>query len=335
MVAKRVSLICFNMNKIDLTVITVCRNAASTLQRCIDSVSSLLHHPNLVVEHLIVDGSSTDGTMEIVENQYKEGKITRYISEPDSGIYDAMNKGIALAEGLVCVFINADDEIIASAVESCCAPILAGKVDYTVSSACILSKEGNIEGIMKPDFSEPWISTPYSHQSMFCRTEMLRREGGFRLDFPISADCALMWHLYKKQYALSVVDVLSANFYCGGASSGRSLYRDHLSIFLENADEILQEASTNAKYAKSALKHLRSYMRFSLEKVDSLPLLVIKAAELHKKIANTMPKLVRLIMQVDYRLKAAVNNFRAIFSKKRRSTRQDRARIYSYLSRYC
>ncbi len=167
------------MRKIDLSVITVCRNAESILQRCIDSVSPLLHHSSLSVEYLVVDGASVDGTKKILEKNKIEGRITRFISEPDHGIYDAMNKGIVLAEGDVCVFVNADDIINADAVESCLAPILSGKADYAVSSVKVLTEAGDFIYIKKPDFSKTWIAAPYCHQGMYCRTELLRKEGGF------------------------------------------------------------------------------------------------------------------------------------------------------------
>ena len=70
-----------------------------------------------------------DGTKKILEKNKIEGRITRFISEPDHGIYDAINKGNVLADGDVCVFVNADDIINADAVESCLAPILSGKAD--------------------------------------------------------------------------------------------------------------------------------------------------------------------------------------------------------------
>lgn len=322
----------------DLTVITVCRNAAPTIQRCIDSVSPLLRHPVLSVEHLIIDGVSTDATLEILTEQLAMGRITRFISEPDGGIYDAMNKGIALAAGKVCVFINADDEINAEAVESCCAPILSGEVDYTVSTVRIMSEEGEMTGIQKPDFSREWVNTPYCHQSMFCRTEMLRREGGFRLDLGISADCALMWHLYKKQYPYRIVEAVSAHFYSGGASSGGGLYSEHLRIYLENSVDILQSAAIDAQYRKLALKHLRSYMRLLSEnEVNECKIspLIAQAAALHKVIVGTMPRRGRLFLWLSYKRQYLINKFGALFSKKRKRTKQSRCFIYSYLSKFC
>ena len=86
------------------SVITITYNAAATLEETILSVISQTYHH---VEYIIVDGASTDGTMQIVE-RYRN-KINKVVSEPDKGLYDAMNKGIDLATGDYLVFLNAGD----------------------------------------------------------------------------------------------------------------------------------------------------------------------------------------------------------------------------------
>lgn len=87
-----------------ISVITVCYNAASTLERTIRSVLEQ-SYPN--IEYIVIDGNSTDGTCEIIK-RYSD-RVSKFISEPDRGIYDAMNKGIALAEGDYINFMNAGD----------------------------------------------------------------------------------------------------------------------------------------------------------------------------------------------------------------------------------
>ena len=92
------------MNKIPVTVITVCRNHAKGLEKTIQSVESQTWQEK---EYLVIDGASTDGTMEVIRQH--EGSITQWISEPDLGIYDAMNKGVRLAQGQWIIFMNAGD----------------------------------------------------------------------------------------------------------------------------------------------------------------------------------------------------------------------------------
>ena len=90
------------MNKI--SVITVCFNSAATIKDTLESVGSQVHSN---FEHLIIDGGSSDGTLELLRSWKKHA--IRLIAEPDDGIYDAMNKGLGLATGDVVGFLNSDD----------------------------------------------------------------------------------------------------------------------------------------------------------------------------------------------------------------------------------
>jgi len=86
-----------------ISIITVCFNSAKTISDTINSVASQ-DYP--AIEHIIVDGASTDDTVDILE---KAPSVAHFVSEPDKGIYDAMNKGIAMATGDVVGILNADD----------------------------------------------------------------------------------------------------------------------------------------------------------------------------------------------------------------------------------
>ena len=295
----------------------------------------MLHHSSLSVEYLVVDGASVDGTKKILEKNKIEGRITRFISEPDHGIYDAMNKGIVLAEGDVCVFVNADDIINADAVESCLAPILSGKADYAVSSVKVLTEAGDFIYIKKPDFSKTWIAAPYCHQGMYCRTELLRKEGGFCLDYKIAADCALMWNLYRKQYRFSIIDAISASFSVGGASSDSSAYEEHLRISLEFPNEILQKASGDSGYRDDVLHYLHSYMRVIVKEKGMDSPIITKVAGLHKDIVRTMSLFGRCFIRFHYLMHTAINKVASFFSVKRKGARKIRSLVYSYLSKHC
>ena len=89
-------------NPVLVTVVTVCRNVKSSLEK---TMNSLLHQSYAHIDYVIIDGASTDGTPEMLGKT--EG--IRWISEPDKGIYDAMNKGIRMAEGEWVIFMNAGD----------------------------------------------------------------------------------------------------------------------------------------------------------------------------------------------------------------------------------
>lgn len=92
------------MSRVSVSVITVCYNAASTLERTLSSVARQTYDP---LEHIIVDGASTDATLDLVRRHGT--RISHLISEPDEGIYDAMNKGFSASGGDLFLFLNADD----------------------------------------------------------------------------------------------------------------------------------------------------------------------------------------------------------------------------------
>ena len=92
------------MEKNKISIITVVKNSSKTIEK---TIQSLLSQKYKNVEYLVIDGNSTDGTLEIL-NKYKEN-ISLLISEEDKGIWDAMNKGVSLAKGDIVGFLNADD----------------------------------------------------------------------------------------------------------------------------------------------------------------------------------------------------------------------------------
>ena len=94
------------------SIITVTYNAAATVQRTLDSVAA---QSCSLYEHLIIDGASTDGTLDIVNQAMQRNPLISLLSEPDKGLYDAMNKGIGLAKGDYLIFLNAGDKFHSAA----------------------------------------------------------------------------------------------------------------------------------------------------------------------------------------------------------------------------
>lgn len=249
-----------NATGYDLTVVTVCRNAKSVLPRCIASVQPL-YRGALKVEHLLVDGASTDGTREYLQEQLENGRITRLVSEPDKGLYDAMNKAITLAAGKVIVFINADDEIVPSGVEACCKPILEGVADYVVSTAAAVRADGKVKSLQKPGMDMALLMSVCCHQSYYCSTAVLRREGGFHWDkFRILADAELMGRLSQKGYLWKAVPEVSSRFYEGGVSGSARVAEENLLLLEHFREEICARAAQDAAYGIRALLQVRKYL---------------------------------------------------------------------------
>lgn len=176
-----------------ISIITVAFNAAPTIADALISVATQTHPE---IEHIVVDGASKDGTQAVVARN--SSRVTKFVSEPDHGIYDAMNKGIGLATGEVVGFINADDfyaddtvltRVAAAfsdpAVDACFADLLY--VDQHDSRRIVRYWKSCA---YRPGmFERGWVPP---HPTFFARRSVYEKLGGFNLDFPLAADMELM-----------------------------------------------------------------------------------------------------------------------------------------------
>jgi len=179
-----------------VSVITVARNAADTIGDTLRSVAAQ-RWPD--IEHIVIDGASTDGTREIVERH--RGRIAAFVSEPDGGLYDAMNKGIALATGDVIGTLNADDVY---AHEHVVEHIARAFQDPDVE-ACY----GDLVYVDRADLNRVvryWRSCPYrdglfergwlpAHPTFYVRRAVYARCGVFDTAYRIQADFELTMRL--------------------------------------------------------------------------------------------------------------------------------------------
>lgn len=164
-----------------VTVVTVCYNLCAggrveSLEQCLRSVHRQ-EYPE--VEHLVIDGGSQDGTVEWLETYAARGWI-RLISEPDSGIYNAMNKGIRLARGKYVAFLNSDDywhhrRAIATSV----AALEASGAAFSYAPRTIVREDGTFECVESACLGVFPQLMPFCHQTMFTRREVLLAYGGF------------------------------------------------------------------------------------------------------------------------------------------------------------
>jgi len=188
-----------------ISVITVVYNGCQTVRAAIESV---LNQKYPDIEYIIIDGGSTDGTLELIRSYGSH--INKMISEKDNGIYDAMNKGLALATGEVVSFLNADDLYVDDQV--------IGKVARVFQENKIDSCYGDIYYV---DRKEPdrvirhWKARPFqegifkkgwypAHPAFFVRKDIIDKYGGFDTFFKISADYELILRLLGK-YRISTI----------------------------------------------------------------------------------------------------------------------------------
>jgi glycosyltransferase involved in cell wall biosynthesis len=180
-------------------IITVCFNSADTVE---DTVESVLAQRYSDVEHIIVDGGSTDGTQETVAKY--NGHIKHFVSGPDEGIYDAMNKGIQLADGDFVGFLNADDVYADDHVISDVVAVAEEKsVDAVYGDLLYVQRDDTSKVVrywkageyLPRAFRLGWVPP---HPTFFCRRELFDRYGPFDATYRLAGDFELMLRFMEK-----------------------------------------------------------------------------------------------------------------------------------------
>jgi len=195
-----------------ISIITVSLNAARTIEQTIQSV---INQSYKNIEYIIIDGGSTDGTVDIIK-KYGD-KIHRWISEPDGGIYDAMNKGTRLATGDWLNYMNAGDRFYCDTVLE---DLFKQQLDVETSviygdSENILNYYSYLEKA-KP-LSYLWKGMCFSHQSMFVTTS-IAKEIPYDIKFKLGADFNFIYNLYKKRKVFLYKPIYVASFIREGVS---------------------------------------------------------------------------------------------------------------------
>lgn len=183
---------------VKISVITVTYNSAATLQQTIDSVASQ-EYSN--VEYLIVDGCSTDETMNIVE--MNRNVIASVVSEPDEGLYDAMNKGIGLATGDIIAILNSDDcyshpqvlTLVAQAFESHKCELVYGNLDFYDEEMEYVVRSWVPGSYSATTFRRGWHPP---HPSLFVSNQCYRQVGLYDTKFRMCADFDFMLRAFEK-----------------------------------------------------------------------------------------------------------------------------------------
>jgi len=203
-----------------VSIITVVRNNEETIKDAIDSVLSQTYDNR---EYIIIDGASTDGTVEIIRS-YGD-KISKFVSESDKGIYEGMNKGLKEATGDIIGILNSDDfyaneQIIEnivkimeeSSVDSCYGDILY--VDRSNLDKIVrVWKAGNFD---RTKFRYGWMPP---HPSFFCKRVIFEKYGYMNTDFPLAADYELMLRfLYKYNVSTVYIPEVIVKMRAGGTS---------------------------------------------------------------------------------------------------------------------
>lgn len=215
------------MQEILVSVITPCYNSGKTIKKTLECIENQTYHN---IEYIIVDGGSTDETLEIIEkHRHRLPERFRLISEKDSGIYDAMNKGIGLATGQLIGIVNSDDWYEKDTVEQAVAHYQGNpyEVIYGMQRTYLNGRE-KATFIYHHDFLPQQMIT---HPTCFVTADTYRDFGTFDLQYRSAADYDLMLRYFesKKVVFTPVMRILS-NFQLGGMSSSQTGVRENATI---------------------------------------------------------------------------------------------------------
>lgn len=221
-------------NKPLISIITVVFNGEKYLEETIQSVINQTYDN---VEYIIIDGGSTDGTLDIIK-KYEE-RIDYWVSEGDKGIYDAMNKGIQLARGDVVALLNADDYYLDNNVLTNIANEFINGEKFVVTNTKILSGNSYGDFLIKKE-SKLHIQLPFMHPSSFISKEIYKKFGLYSLNYRVASDCDFLLRILSSQVKYKVLDIFSVVMRTGGESDfnynlGRKEYKEVYLKYYKNS----------------------------------------------------------------------------------------------------
>ena len=202
-----------------ISIITVCYNSAATIEK---TILSLAGQTYANIEYIIVDGNSKDGTLDIIQNN--QGKITQWISEPDKGLYDAMNKGIAMATGDIVGILNSDDTFYSDTVIAEIAAFhTQNAIDASVGTIMQHKNDGKKVRVYSSKYWAPEklkIGFMPPHPSIFFKRELFAKFGNYKLGFVIGSDYELITRFFlKNNISWKYSGITTTAMLVGGLSS--------------------------------------------------------------------------------------------------------------------
>ena len=233
-----------NITTMKISIITATFNSASTVR---DTFESVLAQTYDNIEYIVVDGLSKDNTVDIIkEYEPKFNGRMRWISEKDNGLYDAMNKGIAMATGDVVGLLNSDDfytsndiiSVIAGSMKDSCIDAIYGDIHFVNSDNLDKCVRYYSSAIFKRSLMR--IGLMPAHPSFYCRREVYTKYGPFNTDYKIGADFeSLLRYIYVNNIKTKYIKRDFVTMRTGGAStegfsSRWQIMKDHLRAMKSN-----------------------------------------------------------------------------------------------------
>lgn len=196
-----------------ISIITVTKDCNSTIERTLKSIQSI---KDTDVQYIVIDGKSVDGTLSTIERY--EDLVDILVSEDDTGIYNAMNKGTMLAKGKYILFVNGDDYVLADGFNKAKTVLSTQKPDVLSCQSEVFENDGNKGVLLSP---YPWkllFFNSIPHLSTFVSGK-LQKKYKFREEFKIAADYDLFLRLFVKRHRFLITKLITAVHYRGGFSN--------------------------------------------------------------------------------------------------------------------
>lgn len=199
-----------------VSIITVVFNGEKHLEQTIKSV---LEQTYTNIEYIIIDGKSTDGTIEIIKKY--ETKISTFISEKDTGIYNAMNKGLVLATGEIIGILNADDYYYSETIQLIVNQFEQSNTDVVYGNLMKLRSIENKDYFKQvaPNISLIEKTMPIFHPATFVKKELYEKIGTFNVKYKLSADYDFIYRAYKADAVFEYIPQPLTVFRIDGATS--------------------------------------------------------------------------------------------------------------------
>lgn len=235
--------------KYKISIITIVYNAAQTIE---ETINSVINQSYKNIEYIIIDGGSTDGTIDIIKKY--EDKIAYWVSEKDYGLYHAMNKGIEKATGDIIGLINADDYYYDNAFENVITAYENKSLDEFIFFGDMMHGETLVKGWRPEAFN---ISAFGTHPSMFVPKKIYYRIGLYKLQYKILSDYDFMYrafHVYKIKPIY--IPIKTAFFRPGGLASQN--------IFRSYTEEMMIKVDNGEKIYKAFFIYLLKLVKFNI-----------------------------------------------------------------------
>ena len=255
-----------------VSIVTVIYNGEKYIEKTIQSV---LHQSYDNVEYIIIDGGSTDKTLDIIKKYDKY--IDYWVSEPDEGIYDAMNKGLSLCNGAIIGIINADDWYETYAVKLSVDALEKQNGDYTCGSVRKIPSELLVRPICPMEAHKIYQGMMYPHVSAFIRKDIYQKVGKFDTRYKIAADFDMAMRIHLHGYKAICINKVLATVVEGGISANGASSKEYMAIAVA--------------HGKS---HLKAYKDYFIQRAKQM---VVKV--LPKKLIGSLLRLKKSRFQYD------------------------------------